>query len=810
MKKSNYKKLTFFALLLSCFCQLHNAFSQDLPFSENLKAYFKFDGDLNSTFPEISGSASATLANDRFGNANSALQFDGVDDTFSFSIDEVLSSNFSFCFRAKPESTTTNIGEFTSGTGFLSSNPQNPLLYSNNAGTSAKGFGIDLGTNGLSIVLHGTSLYTTSLNHSGSHVGWENYSFVIENNQGMVYKDRTLLKEGLSSGSIIRSSGISFGSNPSSVVGGGHNFRGSLDDLYIFDRTLSLSEVSSLWNDSPENFASIAPLSISENQATGTVVGEFNATDPDGDGMTYQLVSGAGDTNNALFILESNGTLKTAVVLDHEQNPGPLSVRVQVKDDYNATTEGNFSVTIIDTVDFTIVLNGENNNGSVTGAGQYDEGVSVNLVATPSLGYLFNGWSGDLVSSDENETITVSDDYNITATFAQDTGDTDDDGLSNYYELAILGTNPESADTDGDGFSDLDENATGIDPTFANTALYDFQVGRESTARSEGNATGYQAGFAEGNASGIAWVQQNLSAYSLVSEADKNATDLSNYLGGISDGNISGINFVRNHPATYGLYTEEEKNASDANSYTTGFTDGNTSGYAQGVEDGNGSGINYFRNNPATYGLFTEEEKNASDANSYNTGFTDGNTSGYAQGVSDGNTSGIQLVVNSPLSYQLFTLAEKEVSDAQAHELGYSDGDAAGYALGLVDGNQSGVQWLQENSEQFGFYTKEQQTSTQETSQTEGVTNAQDEVSSNGLSSLTYLEYVRQVSTLYLSGWHHKEGMGWLWTDKQTFPFVFRKESESQPEGWLYFSPLPEQASAPFYDYLRKEWVGTP
>ena len=145
----------------------------------------------------------------------------------------------------------------------------------------------------------------------------------------------------------------------------------------------------------------------------------------------------------------------------------------------------------------------------------------------------------------------------------------------------------------------------------------------------------------------------------------------------------------------------------------------------------------------------------------------------------------------------------------QAYEIGYSDGDAAGYALGLVDGNQSGVQWLQENSEQFGFYTEEQQTSTAETSQTEGVTNAQAEVSSNGLSSLTYLEYVRQVSTLYLSGWHHKEGMGWLWTDKQTFPLFFDRQVSPSPPGGSIFSPLPEQASAPFYDYLRKEWVGT-
>jgi uncharacterized repeat protein (TIGR02543 family) len=648
---------------------------------------------------------------------------------------------------------------------------------------------------------------TASLGYTSSLSEWKHYTFISDTNKAKLYINGSFIKNGLQMSNLYCGSSFTFGTTP--PIPSRHYFKGQIDDLHIYDRVLLASEIPTLYNSAPESLNSLASLSISENQAIGTLVGEFNATDPDGDGMTYQLVSGEGDTNNALFILDTNGTLKTVTILDHEENPGPLSVRVQVKDDYNATTEGNFSVTIIDTVDFTIVLNVEN-NGSVTGAGQYDEGASVNLAATPSLGYLFNGWSGDLVSSDANETITVSDDYNITATFAQDTEDTDDDGLSNYYELAILGTNPESADTDGDGFSDLDENSTGLDPTVANTALYDFQAGRENTARSEGNATGYQAGLAEGNASGIAWVQQNLSAYSLVSEADKNATDLTNYLGGISDGNISGINFVRNHPATYGLFTEEEKNASDANSYNTGFMDGNTSGYALGVEDGNESGINYFRNNPGTYGLYTEEEKNASDANSYNTGFMDGNTSGYAQGVSVGNTSGIQLVVNSPSSYQLFTLEEKEVSDAQAYALGYSDGDVAGYALGLVDGNQSGVQWLQENSEQFGFYTEEQQTSTQETSQTEGVTNAQDEVSSNGLSSLTYLEYVRQVSTLYLSGWHHKEGMGWLWTDKQTFPFVFRKESESQPEGWLYFSPLPEQASAPFYDYLRKEWVGTP
>ena len=57
-----------------------------------------------------------------------------------------------------------------------------------------------------------------------------------------------------------------------------------------------------------KRFAS-SSLTTFENQP---VVGEVNATDPDaGATLSYSLVSGAGDSNNNLFTLESNGTLKT-------------------------------------------------------------------------------------------------------------------------------------------------------------------------------------------------------------------------------------------------------------------------------------------------------------------------------------------------------------------------------------------------------------------------------------------------------------------------------------------------------------------
>ena len=101
-------------------------------------------------------------------------------------------------------------------------------------------------------------------------------------------------------------------------------------------------------NQPPADLNSTAPLFIAENQPVGTVVGTFNATDPDGNSsLTYHLVSGAGDGGNPLFTLDVNGTLKTAVVFDYEADSPDLFIRVQARDEHNATMEGNFTVALI-------------------------------------------------------------------------------------------------------------------------------------------------------------------------------------------------------------------------------------------------------------------------------------------------------------------------------------------------------------------------------------------------------------------------------------------------------------------------------
>ena len=84
-------------------------------------------------------------------------------------------------------------------------------------------------------------------------------------------------------------------------------------------------------------------LAFDENLPIGTTLAEFNATDPDGDSLTYHLVDENGSTNNHLFTLEQNGTLKTAVLFDYETNASTYLIRVQAKDELKCNNRKGIS-----------------------------------------------------------------------------------------------------------------------------------------------------------------------------------------------------------------------------------------------------------------------------------------------------------------------------------------------------------------------------------------------------------------------------------------------------------------------------------
>jgi surface protein len=165
-------------------------------------------------------------------------------------------------------------------------------------------------------------------------------------------------------------------------------------------------------NQPPADLNSTAPLFIAENQPVGTVVGTFNATDPDGNSsLTYHLVSGAGDGGNPLFTLDGNGTLKTAVVFDYETDSPDLFIRVQARDEHNATMEGNFTVALInlnEPISGGLFIRGNLRVGGVLN-------VLNNLADPDGFGNLSYNWFRDGVElnaslgSDGNYTVTQDD-----------------------------------------------------------------------------------------------------------------------------------------------------------------------------------------------------------------------------------------------------------------------------------------------------------------------------------------------------------------------------------------------------------------
>lgn len=108
--------------------------------------------------------------------------------------------------------------------------------------------------------------------------------------------------------------------------------------------------------------------------------------------------------------------------------------------------------------------------GQVTGptGGWLPEGTLASVTAQPNAGFLFTGWSGDIISTDPNLNLTLVRPLTLRAEFA---ADTDADALPDSWEQTFLGnlTSNGAADPDSDGKTNLSEYQRGTNPNFAET-----------------------------------------------------------------------------------------------------------------------------------------------------------------------------------------------------------------------------------------------------------------------------------------------------------------------------------------------------
>jgi hypothetical protein len=118
-------------------------------------------------------------------------------------------------------------------------------------------------------------------------------------------------------------------------------------------------------NYAPTNLT-LSNSTIAENQAVGTAVGTLTTTDPDTDNtFTYSLVTGTGDTDNALFTVVGN-QLQSNSIFDFETK-NSYSIRVKTTDQGGLSYEKALTININDvqpTITLAVSPNAVSEDGS--------------------------------------------------------------------------------------------------------------------------------------------------------------------------------------------------------------------------------------------------------------------------------------------------------------------------------------------------------------------------------------------------------------------------------------------------------------
>lgn len=216
-------------------------------------AEWLFDGTADDTSgSEINGIVSgATLTTDRFGIANKAYYFDGIDDKISINETSNISydttNDFIYTFWMKAEGTILLQEEANSGVAGLSD--QRYVIFPAQGagawGTGHAGVGISAGINGISVFEHSDNYIAPLLVYQFDTTNdqWTYITVKYNNRTAFLYVNGVLIKQGLTSTFEVHPSlkNGALGGDPYGY------FKGSIDDFRVYNRALSSIEINNLY-----------------------------------------------------------------------------------------------------------------------------------------------------------------------------------------------------------------------------------------------------------------------------------------------------------------------------------------------------------------------------------------------------------------------------------------------------------------------------------------------------------------------------------------------------------------------------------
>ncbi len=326
---------------------------------QNLAAHWTFDQSSGLTASNSVGTNHGALNNFNFnttsgwttGRVGNALLFDGVNDSVSLnSAALVLTNNFTWMTWVKPLA--------SSSTGMIAS-----VCYD----YGNTGFRIQALAN--SFLVEGRSTtgwqYLTVFTNAVQNGAWHHLAIVYDKSVLNFYVNGALQASRPWGGSLIMNTTF-----PSRLgMAGSTYFKGALDDLMIFQRTLSAGEIASFASGSSTStnraptLTSPGNKSVNENvNLTFTVSG----SDPDGEALTY---SASGLPPGATF----NTTTRTFSWTPSFAQAGSYNVTFTVSD-------GSLSATVT----ITITVTNTNRAPTLTSPGNKSVNENANLTFTVS------------------------------------------------------------------------------------------------------------------------------------------------------------------------------------------------------------------------------------------------------------------------------------------------------------------------------------------------------------------------------------------------------------------------------------------
>jgi hypothetical protein len=221
-------------------------------------AFYPFSGNANDvTGNNLHGTVNgATLATDRFGNAVKAYSFDGVDDFITMGNPALLQI-----------SNTITVSGWLNVRAFR--NPPSPghgsmyvitkiFFDPNVGGNPRKGYALDQdfygnGTPSMAAVVYSSDASGNVTSFLSSYVGnsiaaqeWIFFTMVIDGTNFKYYHNGVLVNNLTGSNTLLADG--SLGDLRIGTYGGGFRFNGWIDDIAIYNRALSTTEVRQLYN----------------------------------------------------------------------------------------------------------------------------------------------------------------------------------------------------------------------------------------------------------------------------------------------------------------------------------------------------------------------------------------------------------------------------------------------------------------------------------------------------------------------------------------------------------------------------------